>query len=159
MPEGNEVPTQSNLDGWDKAVLGGAAGAAFALILFALIAAFTFESSELPTAANVVTTPAPPTTVQPVASGENVTQSFGCLACHSIDGSILVGPSWQGLAGAERVFDDGSTAIADTEYLRESIVNPGARIVEGFTNAMQADFGTRMTSEEIDAVIEYIQGL
>ena len=159
MPEGNEATTQSHLDGWDKAVLGGTAGAAFALIVFALIAVFTFESSDLPTAANVVTTPAPPTTAGPVASGESVAESFGCLACHSIDGSILVGPSWQGLAGSERVFDDGSTAVADTEYLRESIVNPGARIVEGFTNAMQADFGDRMTSEEIDAVVEYIQGL
>lgn len=63
---------------------------------------------------------------------------YGCNSCHSLDGSILVGPSWLGLYGSTRVFEDGTSAIADDEYIRNSILNPALQIVRGYPNAMPA---------------------
>ena len=47
-----------------------------------------------------------------VAMGEQVARNAGCTACHSVDGSTLVGPSWKGLFGHEVQFADGTTATA-----------------------------------------------
>jgi cytochrome c2/glucose/arabinose dehydrogenase len=67
--------------------------------------------------------------------GEKLAQMFGCMACHSIDGSTLgkVGPSWKGLFGSARdIAGSKQPVTADEEYLRESILNPTAKIVKGF---------------------------
>jgi cytochrome c oxidase subunit 2 len=95
----------------------------------------------------------------PVARGEIWATQFGCIACHSIDGSVVVGPSWQGVYGSEEALDDGTTATVDDEYLRESIMDPSAQLVDGFADAMPKDFGERMSEEQIDDVIAYIASL
>ncbi len=96
----------------------------------------------------------------PVELGEKVAAEQGCLSCHSLDGSQLVGPTWQGLFGTERVFDDGSTAVVDEEYMLSSIVNPNSQIVEGYpANVMPQDYGERLTEDEINGLIEYIKSL
>src|SRR5205085_991994 len=61
-----------------------------------------------------------------VEEGKRLSELMGCIACHSIDGSSLgkVGPTWKGLAGSRVRFADGSSAIADADYLRESIRLP-----------------------------------
>ncbi|MEX2436356.1 MAG: cytochrome c, partial [Balneolaceae bacterium] len=87
--------------------------------------------------------------------GERLYVQNACQACHSLDGSRLVGPSFQGLFGSERNFEDGTTATADEEYLRESITMPGAKIVEGYNNAMVAyDY---LSDSEIESLIEFIK--
>ncbi|MEX0646666.1 MAG: c-type cytochrome [Balneolaceae bacterium] len=87
--------------------------------------------------------------------GERLYIQNSCNACHSLDGSILVGPSFQGLFGSERTFDDGSSATADEEYLMESITEPGARVVEGFQNAMVPyDF---LSDSEVQSLVEFIK--
>jgi len=90
--------------------------------------------------------------------GQQVAQRSGCTACHSINGSQLIGPTWQGLAGHEVKLADGGTVTADDAYLHESIVSPNAKIVEGFQpNIMPQDFGTRLSEDEIQAIIAYIK--
>lgn len=95
----------------------------------------------------------------PVARGQNLYVTYGCQACHSIDGSEGVGPTWTGLYGSERVFDDGSTTVADYEYLFESIRNPGANIVQGFGNIMPVNVAAELTDQQIDDVISFIESL
>ncbi len=79
-----------------------------------------------------------------------------CSACHSVDGSRIVGPSFQGLYGVQRQMDDGTTVTADDNYLRESILNPGARIVAGYQNQMPASYSS-LTERQVSALIAYIR--
>lgn len=95
----------------------------------------------------------------PVALGTKVASSAGCTACHSIDGSKLVGPSWKGLFGKTETMADGSTITADDAYLHESIVNPGAKLVQGYADLMPKNFGDSLTAQEITGIIEYIKTL
>ncbi len=96
----------------------------------------------------------------PVERGMLWSERFGCFTCHSIDGTKIVGPSWQGIYESERQMDDGTTVIADVEYLKESIVDPNAKIVSGYPpGVMPQNFGQEMTPEQIADVIEYIKTL
>lgn len=81
-----------------------------------------------------------------------------CLACHSTDGSTLVGPTWKGLYGSEVELEDGSKVIADEAFLRESLVDPMKTIVKGYPPSMPP-FASMFTEEQIDDLIEYIKSL
>ena len=84
--------------------------------------------------------------------------SYGCLACHSDDGSTLVGPTWLGLYGTQEELKDGSSVTVDAEYIRESILEPDARITKGFTGGlMPATLGVK--EEEIPHIVEYMKSL
>ncbi|MCP4421145.1 MAG: cytochrome c oxidase subunit II [Chloroflexi bacterium] len=78
--------------------------------------------------------------------GEQFYTELGCVGCHSLDGTPTAGPTWQGIYLREELLNDGSTVIADDEYIRDSIMNPDAQIVEGFNaNVMSAqDFVARI---------------
>ena len=65
-----------------------------------------------------------------------VAEMNGCLACHSLDGSEIVGPTWQGLWGRSETLIDGSIVTVDEAYVRESIVTPSAKLVDGFAPVM-----------------------
>src|SRR5690606_9492361 len=81
-----------------------------------------------------------------------------CLACHSGDGSAMVGPSWKGLWGSELEYEDGSTASVDEELIRQSIDDPLSRIVKGYPPSMPP-FSGLFTEEQTDDIIEYIKSL
>ena len=77
----------------------------------------------------------------PDPPGLDLLKNTGCLACHSQDGSRLVGPSFKGVFGAEKtVITDGEerTIIADEEYLKLSITDPEADIVKGLCKGTDA---------------------
>lgn len=93
----------------------------------------------------------------PVALGQRVATSAGCIACHSLDGSALVGPTWKGIFGKTETMADGSTVVVDEAYLYESIVNPSAKIVAGFQDLMPKNYGDILTEAEINALIEYMK--
>jgi len=98
-----------------------------------------------------------PSTV--IEEGMNLAQQYGCLACHSIDGSVRVGPSWKGLYDSEVKLSDGSSVKADEDYLRESIVDPSAKLVKGFSNLMPGGYGKQLNEKQILALIAYIKSL
>jgi cytochrome c oxidase subunit II len=81
-----------------------------------------------------------------------------CHACHSIDGTRGVGPTMQGLYGTVRQFTDGTSAVADDNYLRESILQPNAKIVAGYAPIMPATY-TNLSERELAGLIEYIKEL
>ncbi len=95
----------------------------------------------------------------PVIRGQTWSVQYGCVACHSVDGSVVVGPSWKGVYGTDEMLADGTTVPIDDAYLYELIRNPGAKIVEGFQNIMPATIAEGMTDEQIADVIEYIKSL
>lgn len=92
-----------------------------------------------------------------VEQGRQLAQSQGCMGCHTADGSQSVGPTWKGLYGSTEELEDGSTVTVDEEYLRESIVDPNAKIVKGFPPSMPA-YG-QLSDEQIQALIAYIKSL
>jgi cytochrome c oxidase subunit 2 len=94
-----------------------------------------------------------------VESGAQIAQSQGCLGCHSTDGSPLVGPTWLGVYGSEEELQDGTTVLADEAYIKRSIVEPGAQITQGYDNLMPATYEGTLSSEEINALVAYIESL
>jgi len=82
-----------------------------------------------------------------------------CLACHTIDGSQAVGPTWKGLYGSEVELEDGSTVVADAAYLMESIKDPNAKIVKGFPAGAMPPYGSILSDENIADLVAYIETL
>ena len=79
--------------------------------------------------------PPPDVNVVSVALGRFYYKNRGCNACHSLDGSKIVGPSWKGIWGkAEKT--SGGEVVVDEAYIRESILDPKAKVVEGFGPVM-----------------------
>lgn len=95
----------------------------------------------------------------PVERGQKWYTVYGCNACHTLDGTIKVGPSWLGIYGEESRMADGSTVTVDDAYLLESIRNPAARLVEGFPNAMPQNIAATMTDNQVQDIIEFIKTL
>ncbi|MEX2347118.1 MAG: DUF6797 domain-containing protein [Balneolaceae bacterium] len=95
-----------------------------------------------------------------VERGRELFQRTGCMGCHTTDGSegTGVGPTMRGLFGSERQFRDGSTAIADEEYIRQALVNPGEQILEGYDEGMPSFLGI-LPDDEIDSIILFIKSL
>jgi len=90
--------------------------------------------------------------------GERVAKNAGCLNCHAVGEAVKVGPGWKGLFGSNVLLEGGKTVTADEEYLRESIVDPGAKVVKGFPNVMPT-YKTTLSKEDIDAVVAYLKTL
>lgn len=114
-----------------------------------------------PTSPPATATPTPTeAAVDPVALGKSLAARNGCAACHSIDGSAAIGPTWKGLYGKEETLVDGSMVMVDDAYLHESIVEPDAKIVKGFSaGIMPKDFGEKLIDDQIRAIIAYIKSL
>jgi cytochrome c oxidase subunit 2 len=89
-----------------------------------------------------------------VAQGRALAQSKGCVACHTIDGSPGVGPTWKGLFGKTEVMTDGSTALVDDAYVKDFIRNPQARAVKGFAQVMPK---IDLSDAELAALTDYIR--
>ena len=89
--------------------------------------------------------------------GFEVADSQGCFACHSLDGTGIVGPTWQGLWGSERQLDDGSSVVADEAYLIESIREPSVQLVEGFAPVMIPYDTDLISDDDVAALIAYLR--
>jgi cytochrome c oxidase subunit 2 len=90
--------------------------------------------------------------------GQKLYQEVGCKACHSIDGSKGIGPTWKGVYGHEVKLADGSTVTADDAYLIESIKAPGAKVVEGFPANAMPSFSF-LTDTQIADLVAFIKTL
>lgn len=94
----------------------------------------------------------------PVEQGKALVETNACQSCHSLDGSDLIGPSFKGIWGREELMSDGTTITVDENYIRESILDPGAKIVDGYQNQM-ASYQGLLDDDQIDAIIEYLKTL
>ena len=93
----------------------------------------------------------------PEGRGQALVVANGCAACHSINGAAGIGPTWFGLFGRTERLTDGSTVVADEEYIHESISAPQAKIVAGFENQLMPTYN--FTDEQIADIIAYIKTL
>lgn len=89
--------------------------------------------------------------------GREVAESNGCFACHSLDGTQVVGPTWQGLWGKNIPMADGTTALADADYIAESIRDPAAKLVEGFAPVMIPYDEDTISEADLQALIVFLQ--
>ncbi|MEO0270973.1 MAG: cytochrome c oxidase subunit II [candidate division WOR-3 bacterium] len=94
-----------------------------------------------------------------VDKGKKLVSEKVCIACHSTDGSRLIGPSFKGMYGKKEVVVSAGKEVeivADDEYLKESILEPAKKVVKGYENLMPP---SELKEEELKAIIEYIKSL
>lgn len=90
--------------------------------------------------------------------GKQLYVSKACNTCHTIDGLKSQGPSFFKRFGNSVVMSDGSQIVVDENYIRESILNPRARIVTGFQPIMPTFQGI-LKEREVDALVAYVKSL
>jgi cytochrome c oxidase subunit 2 len=93
----------------------------------------------------------------PAETGRNLFDRLGCATCHKPDGTGQ-GPSLVGLFGKTVKLEGGRTVLADAGYIRESILDPRAKIVAGYKPVMPL-FKGLVSEEGILQIIAYIQSL
>jgi len=92
------------------------------------------------------------------SQGEKLFQQLGCSTCHLLDEQGRC-PIMRGVYGSQVLLDDGRTILADDAYIRESILNPNAKIVSGFHKDVMPTFQGQVTEENLLQLIEYIKSL
>ena len=105
---------------------------------------------------------APVVAATPALEGKQLVQRYGCNACHSADGSRIIGPSYKGIFGEESVVITSGqerTIVIDEEYIRRSIYEPNADIVKGYNQGLMQTYTGQITEDEIEKIIEYIRTL
>jgi cytochrome c oxidase subunit 2 len=106
---------------------------------------------------------APPVNM-PIAvnPGLEVLQKTSCIACHSIDGTKIVGPTFKGFYGSTvEVITNGKThkVKADEQYIKESIIDPDKDIAVGFNKGLMKSYKTILKEDEIKKIIDYLKTL
>jgi cytochrome c oxidase subunit II len=91
------------------------------------------------------------------ATGQKLFQELGCATCHRADTQGR-GPNLVGVYGKPQLLDDGRTVLADENYVRESILNPGAKVVAGFRPIMPTFQGV-VSEEQLLSLVAYIKSL
>lgn len=95
-----------------------------------------------------------------VKRGEKLFALKACASCHSVDSPAdKVGPSLFKKFGSEEIFEDGSKVIVDENYIRESILQPNAKIVKGFPRGIMPTFQGQINENELGALVEYVKSL
>ena len=79
-----------------------------------------------------------------------------CATCHSTEGKQLTGPMWNDLYMSNQTMSDGSVIVADEDYIRESILQPAKKIVQGYSNVMPS-FQGQLNDKQINAIIAFMK--
>jgi mono/diheme cytochrome c family protein len=102
----------------------------------------------------------------PVSEGEGrrLYQAYGCIACHAADSTspTRLGPTWRGLFLAERSFAGPVVrGVADEAYLRESILQPAARVVSGYErgDVSMPSYAGVLTDAQVESLVLFIKSL
>ena len=108
------------------------------------------EISQLPTL-----TPSAADSADPVVRGQAVYLNSGCGACHVIEGVSVgeIGPplSSIGLTAADRV-----SGLSAEEYIRQSIVDPSAYLVDGYDDLMLKNFADSLSGTQLDDLVAFL---
>jgi cytochrome c oxidase subunit 2 len=90
-------------------------------------------------------------------NGQTLFQQLGCSTCHRFDIQGR-GPNLTGVYGKPVQLEDGRTVLADDNYVRESILNPAAKVVSGFKPIMPS-FQGQVSEEQLNALLAYVKSL
>jgi cytochrome c2 len=88
--------------------------------------------------------------------GQRVSTAQGCVACHTVDGSPGVGPTWLGMWGRQETLTNGRVIVVDEDYFRRSLDDPKRQVVQGYPNVMLHYF---LSEDEIAALITFAKTL
>ena len=97
-------------------------------------------------------------TATPAAAGQQLYQTLGCASCHGANGEGGRGPTLLGVFGKQTQLVGGQTIRADEPYIRESIMNPQAKLVEGFGPIMPT-FQGQISEDQLVQLVAYIKSL
>ncbi len=84
----------------------------------------------------------------------------GCLACHSLDGSKIVGPTFKGLYGrkVQVLTEKGEiTEEVTDDYIKRSILDPNSEVVKGFNKGLMQSYKSLLTDEDINTIIAFLK--
>ena len=88
---------------------------------------------------------------------------MGCVVCHSNDGTTLgkAGPTWRGLFGSEQRLSGGAPVTANEAYLRESILEPSAKVVRGYekSETTMPSYDGVISNAQMESLLLYIKSL
>jgi cytochrome c oxidase subunit II len=99
---------------------------------------------------------------KPETEGYLLLRNTGCIACHSLDGSKIVGPSFQNLFGKERsvIFNNTQVSVtADEKYIKNSILDPDSEIVSGYPKGLMKSYKDILKEGEITMITDYLKTL
>lgn len=91
------------------------------------------------------------------STGQKLFQELGCSTCHRSDTQGR-GPSLAGVHGKPVLLDNGASVVADDNYVRESILQPGAKVVAGFQPIMPTFQGV-LNEEQVLSLVAYIKSM
>jgi len=94
----------------------------------------------------------------PAVAGQQLYQSLGCVSCHGPNGEGGRGPTLAGLFGRQTLLSTGQTVRADEAYIRESIINPQAKLVAGFGPIMPT-FQGQVSEDQLVQLLAFIKSL
>jgi cytochrome c oxidase subunit II len=98
----------------------------------------------------------------PAQQGYELIRKNGCIACHSSDGSRMVGPSFKGIWGETQTVTTGREerqVKVDEDYVRKSIYDPGADVVKGYNSGLMQSYKDQVSEEDVGLIIEYLKSL
>jgi len=98
----------------------------------------------------------------PGSEGLAIMKAQGCNACHSSDGTKIIGPSYLNLYGEKQVvIRDGKeiTLTVDDEYIKRAIYDPNIEIVKGYPSGLMQSYKTTLSDNDISKIIEYLKSL
>lgn len=98
----------------------------------------------------------------PTENGKRIMKNIGCFACHSVDGSKLVGPSFKGLYGHTATVMTGGNEreiTVDDEYIKRSIYDPNADVVKGYNKGLMLSYTGQLSEDDVKQITEYLKSL
>jgi cytochrome c oxidase subunit 2 len=101
-------------------------------------------------------------TDSPTANGKRIMKNIGCFACHTVDGTKLVGPSFKGIYGHPVTVTTGGNdrdITVDDEYIKKSIYDPNADVVKGFSKGLMLSYKGQLSEDDVKQITEYLKSL
>jgi len=98
----------------------------------------------------------------PTANGKRIMKNIGCFACHTVDGTKLVGPSFKGIYGNPVTVSTGGNEheiTVDDEYIKRSIYDPNADVVKGFNKGLMLSYKGQLSEDNVKQITEYLKSL
>ena len=100
------------------------------------------------------------TGIIPDSPGLTIMRANGCITCHSLNGSKIVGPTFKGLYGSKRtvITDQGESEIdAFDDYIKKSILEPNAEVVKGYNKGLMQSYKDVIKGEDLDKIVDYFR--
>jgi cytochrome c oxidase subunit 2 len=94
--------------------------------------------------------------------GLTLLKKNNCLACHSLDGTRIVGPTFKGLYGSkvQVLTEKGEiTQVADDDYLRRAILNPGSKVVKGYNKGLMQSYKGILSDQDINNIVAFFKSV